>query len=839
MTAKAVMLLVYVLLPLCTGIALYQGRFWLTPPLPGTYTAEALLAVCAALPPLLVSRLRDAQSRAESATLIGFFILWTAAWRPETRALGIALGAACCALVATRRMPSALAGAALMLLAMALAGYERTYGALDSAAVQALLQTHSAEAASFVWQELNAASIALTTMLVLTSWVLAQLASTPQASRRLVRVGIAVLLVALPFAGKDLFDKGRVAAQAYGQLKADLQSTKVPALRFIQRGHRQPMDVVLIVGESTSRRLMQLYGAPLETTPGLNELLPSLIVLTDVVSAHSHTVPSMREMLYRDAMQSGSTVGAIGQTRVSLVEVLRQAGVGVEWISAQAEYGKWAAPISRLAAEADRTLFTNPNGDVALWAGKGANSPDARATAAVVEALKTEPARARLIVQHMFASHWPYCAHRPSTAGPAIEPQGAAWFGDAVDRTEDLACYAAALRFVDEQVATIARSAQARRHPTVVIFTPDHGEDPEGGTGHSASVHVAPHVEVPFVVLFNDAARGLLPRHEAMLRQHAGRPFMNSWTYELVLDLLGVVTDELHFEVPSIASPDYLPKARVLFTRDARVHYDRKTEGDRKDHLEWTRLNLRERIIPQSSMELGSPSTPAPAVRQMPVFAHRVNSVAKALDAKDYFDGIELDVVFEDERAYFAVFHPPAREVGLRLDHILRATADRKALKVWLDFKNADAVNPKSALEQLELLDHRWRLKDRTIIELPSSADASSWRLLAEAGWAVSLYLPYGFADCGVSDDRARIDCSQRSDALLTVARALDASYLSFDISVLPAVLTHMGPDRRGSLELLSWQLRADSADPGLVEYLERLPALSGLIIGFRSRFGR
>jgi glucan phosphoethanolaminetransferase (alkaline phosphatase superfamily) len=268
-----------------------------------------------------------------------------------------------------------------------------------------LLQTHSAEAAAFVWQELNVSLIALSALLVLLSAVLSLLASATHARQRLVRVGSAVMLVAAPFAGKDFVDKGRVVTEAYRQLETDMRQADSPQLRFTQLGHGEAIDVVLIVGESTSRRLMQLYGAPLPTTPELSALGSSLVVLKDVVSAHSHTVPSLLEMMYREAAETGAIDQTFGPTKVSLVDVLHQAGVRVEWISAQAAYGKWADPISRLATRADRVLFTNPDGDGAMRAGKGTQSPDARATVNVLETLAAEPAESRLIVQHMVASH--------------------------------------------------------------------------------------------------------------------------------------------------------------------------------------------------------------------------------------------------------------------------------------------------------------------------------------------------------------------------------------------------------------------------------------------------
>jgi hypothetical protein len=216
-----------------------------------------------------------------------------------------------------------------------------------------------------------------------------------------------------------------------------------------------------------------------------------------------------------------------------------------------------------------------------------------------------------------------------------------------------------------------------------------------------------------------------------------------------------------------------------------------------------------------------------------------VNTVAKALDAKENFDGIEIDVVYDPQIASFSVFHPPKPDVGLRIEHLLAAVADRPTLKLWLDFKNADDVDVRSVLERLDALHTRWGLKQRVIVELPESVNAGEWKRLAAAGWAVSLYLPYSLADCGTPNARHFDKCRFLVDGLLTKANLIGAKYLSFDISVLPAVLLHMGVERRGSLKLLTWQLRINSAEPGLVETIRPALIADGVIIGANSKFSR
>ncbi|MGI0440398.1 sulfatase-like hydrolase/transferase [Helicobacter himalayensis] len=62
---------------------------------------------------------------------------------------------------------------------------------------------------------------------------------------------------------------------------------------------KTPPLVILIIGESTQRNYLNLYGYPLPTTPKLNALRDSqnLFVFSDVISPATHTDESLRKVL--------------------------------------------------------------------------------------------------------------------------------------------------------------------------------------------------------------------------------------------------------------------------------------------------------------------------------------------------------------------------------------------------------------------------------------------------------------------------------------------------------------------------------------------------------------
>jgi len=445
-------------------------------------------------------------------------------------------------------------------------------------------------------------------------------------------------------------------------------------------------------------------------------------------------------------------------------------------------------------------------------------SADTQALQAVLETLKKPSASRRLIVQHMQAAHAAYCQHQLPGDRFELTTLGRAFFGNATDHSDSVKCYDRAVRFVDDVVASVMAAAAASSRPTIVIFMPDHGEAPEEGTGHNSAAHSARHVEIPMLVHFNQAAAAAWPGRRSNLLGNAAKPFLGSWVNELILDLFDVKVQGLRPEVASPMTTDFVPPPRVLFRDSQPVFYDQLTVGDRKDYLELTRLNLEAVKISGSWNK--------------PLFAHRVNSVAKALEAKQYFSGLEMDLTFDSVLQVYEVYHPPSINHHLPLEFQLKAISDKPQLMLWFDMKNSSVSSLAAELNALEGLDRRWGLKARTVLEFPEGG--ALMKAFSGAGWRTSYYIPAEFRACAATEVHDS-SCRQSAKNLLGNAHAGGARYLSFDLSLYPAIERFVSP-QKGELGLLSWTY-IDSATPGLARKLRELPPLDGLIIPMKSKF--
>ena len=751
---------------------------------------------------------------------VAFTSQWMALFRPGSWALGLLCGLAAGWLLLVRRGWRLALALMVTALAVTLAAYERASGGLSSDAMGALLQTNPSEAYEFLFQLFSPTSAAMAVLMVGTAVRLFGIREP--GGLTLGRPTLAILAGLLLFSGSS----GQVdrALAAYQIVKEAREAGPVlgpdltnHAIRTLPGRH--PMDIVLILGESNSRWHWQLYGYPGQTNPELASLRDGLVLFKDMVSPHSHTVPVLNEMFYRPYLGDSTATGERVRGRASLMNLLRSAGVRSEWYTAQAIYGSQAGNLASMVNACDRHEVFQKRAESRFSADRD-GLPDIQACTALMDSVRQEPStQDRLLVYHMQAAHWPYTERLASGPDdPHPFPLGRAYFGLGQDRSSQVRDYDRVMRFNDHQIASVIRASATSTKPVLVIFCPDHGEDPDHGTGHDSALHSARQVEIPFLVYANLALLAQDPLFRGKVETLSRKPLVNSFTYEFILDTLGIADPNLQRAWDPLFDPDLAPPPRVLFENVHPLYYDQTVGNDGKDPTEAARVNLNDL---RSNLSW-----------KAPVFAYRVDSLGKALEAKESFDGIEMDVVYDRARQAFSIHHPPLPDTGLTLDVQLAALSDHPDLRVWLDFKNPGSGPDPAVLAELERLDRKWSLKRRAVLELPDDLPEAGFRSYAAAGWAVSLYVPPDFtALCG----RDPVRCQRFAEALAGKAKAAGARYLSFNFAYYDEVARYLIP-RKGRLGLLSWTW-VKATQQGFSARMRRLPRLDGYIVTFPSRF--
>lgn len=102
------------------------------------------------------------------------------------------------------------------------------------------------------------------------------------------------------------------------------------------------------------------------------------------------------------------------------------------------------------------------------------------------------------------------------------------------------------------------------------------------------------------------------------------------------------------------------------------------------------------------------------------VLAHRVNSLEKQKQALKYFNGLELDLVYQKDKNELDVNHPPTASIGLTFETYLSQIESNKFPFLWLDIKKLDTTNADAIILKLNtLFEAKNYPKHKILIETP------------------------------------------------------------------------------------------------------------------------
>ena len=119
---------------------------------------------------------------------------------------------------------------------------------------------------------------------------------------------------------------------------------------------------------------------------------------------------------------------------------------------------------------------------------------------------------------------------------------------------------------------------------------------------------------------------------------------------------------------------------------------------------------------------------------------HRTNTVEKMLEISEKYEGIEIDVNFNNSDLYFDVTHDLEESINLSLEKYFKYFSKNNK-KVWIDFKNLTEDNVENSLNVFDNLIKKYNLnKERFIIE---SSNFEMLKYYKDNGYYTSYYVPY------------------------------------------------------------------------------------------------
>lgn len=332
-----------------------------------------------------------------------------------------------------------------------------------------------------------------------------------------------------------------VAYRRYTEQLANMQgmlhsTSNIAPLRNLQdSAANQPATLVLVIGESTNRQRMSLYGYPRETTPELDKLKGQLSVFDNVITPRPYTIEALQQVLTFADEESPD----LYLSTPSLVSMMKQAGYKTFWITNQQTMTKRNTMLTTFSQQADEQVYLNNNRN------QNAKQYDGDVIEPFNKAL-ADTAPRKLIVVHLLGTHMSYQYRYPATFNKFTDRQGVP-AGVRDDQVPTYNSYDNAVLYNDFVVSSLIKD-YARTDPNgFLLYLSDHGEDVFDSPGHATlgrneAKPTAPMYTIPFMAWASPKWR---ETHDWNFTGDLSRPYSSSHLIHTWADMAGLSFDEL------------------------------------------------------------------------------------------------------------------------------------------------------------------------------------------------------------------------------------------------------------------------------------------------------
>ena len=325
------------------------------------------------------------------------------------------------------------------------------------------------------------------------------------------------------------------------------QNRQLPPLaNLVDTNAGRPTTLVLVIGESTNRQHMSLYGYHRQTTPRLDGMRDQLRVFRNVVSPRPYTIEALQQILtFADQEHPDLHLDT-----PSLLNMMKQAGYKTFWITNQQTLTKRNTMLTSFSQQTDEQYYLNNNRD------QNARSYDDQVLDPLRRVLD-DPALKKLIVVHLLGTHMRYEFRYPEEATVFRDKQGLPDWADA-RQTDFINQYDNAVRFQDKVLAELIDTLAAKDGATMMTYLSDHGEDVFDSAGHDVIGRnegrpTLPMYAVPFLVWESPEWRR---RHPRDYRGDLDRAWQTSHFIHTWADLVGITFDG-HDPSKSLVNPAF------------------------------------------------------------------------------------------------------------------------------------------------------------------------------------------------------------------------------------------------------------------------------------------
>lgn len=335
-------------------------------------------------------------------------------------------------------------------------------------------------------------------------------------------------------------------------IKNDLAQEKSKFITDVT-SKKSEQTYVIIIGESTSKTHMQIYGYARKTTPNLFKIKDSLLVFTDVITPHTHTISALDKILTLKSLTNPNK-----KENASVVQLANQAAFYTYWISNQRPIGMNESIPSLIGKAAKNTIFTNSKdytNDVY----------DTKILPELKKALQNKKHTKKIIFIHLMGTHSGYKNRYPKEYNIFKGTKNIKTTNTSNLAIRRINQYDNANLFNDFIVSEIIKQVQAENTNSYVLYFSDHGDevyDSLDFCGHNEWRGTKSMHEIPFIVWLSKKYKYENPNTKNWKKYTHRRILLDDFIHSFA-ELSNIKFSELD-STKSVFDTNFKPKKRIL-----------------------------------------------------------------------------------------------------------------------------------------------------------------------------------------------------------------------------------------------------------------------------------
>nr|WP_165359810.1 phosphoethanolamine transferase [Parabacteroides goldsteinii] len=312
------------------------------------------------------------------------------------------------------------------------------------------------------------------------------------------------------------------------QRKAEqFRETHVPELT---KNDSSIKNIIIVIGESSSKYHMGLYGYELPTTPCLNKLYENkhLIPFKDVISSSTQTFVSINRM-FSFADRNTPIINSVWYEKGLLPDIMKAAGYKTYWISNQ------EAPL--LNDDICDYVYCRKD---ALASEITSGLYDERLLE-VIDSSINKNDRKRFVVIHFWGSHFIYKLRYPKNC--AIFNASDEKEGWTIEQKQLISEYDNSIRYTDSILCSIIE--RFKNEESILLYVSDHGEEVynfRNFAGRSPDKINRYMLDIPMLFYMSDKFMMNYPQKKVAIETSFARPYETDNLIHTILDLADIKT---------------------------------------------------------------------------------------------------------------------------------------------------------------------------------------------------------------------------------------------------------------------------------------------------------